>query len=112
MPANRTPKHVMAYVTAPDRQSAEKMAREVLEARLAACANLAPIDSLFWWQGSLEHAKEVLVIFKTRRACVPRLIAVVKAAHPYEVPCIVTYPMDVGFAPYLAWIDRETAAQR
>ena len=52
------------------------------------------------------------MVFKTRRALVPRLAAAVRAAHPYEVPCIVTYAMDAGSAPYLAWIDRETRHQR
>lgn len=114
MPAarTRTTTHAMAYVTAPDRASARRIANAVLQARLAACANLAPIESLYWWKGSVEAADEVLLVFKTRRALVPRLIEVVRKAHPYEVPCIVSYPMDAGFAPYLAWIDRETRPHR
>ena len=112
MPTVRTRRHAMAYVTAPDRASARRIVRAVLEARLAACANLVPVESDYWWRGSLEHAREVLVVFKTRRALVPRLAAAVRAAHPYEVPCIVTYAMDAGSAPYLAWIDRETRHQR
>lgn len=112
MPAPSVSKYVMAYVTAPDRRTAQRIARAVVEARLAACANLAPIDSLYWWRGSLERAKEVLVIFKTRRALVRSLIDAVRAVHPYEIPCIVTYPVQSGFAPYLAWIDRETRPQR
>ncbi len=112
MPAPRTRTHVMAYVTAPSRASARRIARAVLNRRLAACANLAPIESLYWWEGALEEAKEVLVVFKTRRALVPRLEAAVRASHPYEVPCVVTYAMDRGLPEYLAWIDRETAGQR
>ncbi len=112
MPAPPASQYVMAYVTAPDRRSAQRIARAVLRARLAACANLAPIDSLYWWHGSLEHAREVLVIFKTRRARVRGLIAAVRTLHPYEVPCIVPYPMQAAFPPYLAWIDRETRPQR
>ncbi len=112
MPAPPASQYVMAYVTAPDRRSAQRIARTVLEARLAACANLVPIDSLYWWHGSLERAKEFLVIFKTRKPLARRLIAAVRAVHPYEVPCVVTYPMQEAFAPYLAWIDRETRPQR
>ncbi len=112
MPSRPASRHVMAYVTAPNPRTARRIAVAVLKDRLAACANLAPIDSLYWWQGSLDHAKEVLVVFKTRRSLVPRLIAMVKAYHPYEVPCIVTYAMDAGFPPYLAWIDRETRRHR
>ncbi len=112
MPAVRTSKHAMAYVTAPSGAAARKIARAVLEKRLAACANLAPIDSLYWWKGSLERAREVLILFKTRRALVPRLFDAVAAVHPYEVPCIVAYPMESGFPPYLAWIDHETRSHR
>ncbi len=112
MPPVRTRRHAMAYLTAPDRAAARRIVRIVLAARLAACANLVPIASDYWWRGSVEHAKEVLVVFKTRRALVPRLPAAVRAAHPYEVPCVVTYAMDAGSASYLAWIDRETRRQR
>ncbi len=112
MPTARTSKHSMAYVTAPTVAAARRIARSVLVKRLAACANLVPIDSLYWWKGSLERAREVLILFKTRRALVPRLFAAVAAVHPYEVPCIVAYPMELGFPPYLAWIDRETRPHR
>ena len=112
MSATRTKKHVMAYVTAPNRASARRIARAVLRDRLAACANLVPISSMYWWRGSPEQAPEVLLVFKTRRSLVPRLAAAVRAAHPYETPCVVTYAMDAGLPEYLAWIDRETRPQR
>ncbi len=98
----------MAYVTAPNRAVARKIARLVLEKRLAACANLAPIESLYWWRGKVEEADEVLVIFKTRRTLARRLMATVKDAHPYEVPCIVIYPMVAALPAYADWIDTET----
>ena len=100
---------VMAYVTAPDRKTARAIARGVLDRRLAACANLAPIESLYWWHGEVEEAREVLVVFKTRRSLGNRLIRAVRELHPYEVPCVVTYPMAQGLPAYLGWIDRETA---
>lgn len=102
----------MAYVTAPDRETARRIARDVLEQRLAACANLAPIESLYWWQGKLRESPEVLIIFKTRRDLTERLITAVQSIHPYEVPCIVTYPVEAGFPPFLEWIDHETSDQR
>jgi len=102
----------MAYVTAPDRRSAGNIAEAVLRKRLAACANLASIQSIYWWEGSLQRGRETLIVFKTRRALVPQLMETVRALHPYETPCIVTYSMDAGFPPYVAWIDRETRLQR
>ena len=112
MPAARPAKRVMAYVTAPDAAAAQRIVEAVLGGRLAACANRMPIDSDYWWQGRREHAKEILIVFKTRRGLIPRLMATVRKAHPYETPSIVTYAMDAGFPPYLAWIDRETQPHR
>lgn len=108
MPPRTAEAHVMAYVTAPDRRTARAIARTVLKRRLAACANLTPIESLYWWRGRIEEAKEVLVIFKTRRSLTPRLLEAVRNVHPYDVPCAVTYPMVDGLPAYLAWIDEET----
>lgn len=102
----------MAYVTAPDRETARRIARTVLTKRLAACANLLDAESLYWWEGKIEEADETVVVFKTRRALIPRLIAAVKAAHPYEVPCVVSYAMGPASKDYVAWIERETRAQR
>ena len=112
MPPRRAQAHVMAYVTAPDALAAGRIVDEVLGRRLAACANRMPIESAYWWRGSLQRAEEVLIVFKTRRALIPRLTAAVRKVHPYETPCIVAYRMEAGFPPYLAWIDRETRRHR
>ena len=98
----------MVYVTAPNRAVARKIAKVVLRRRLAACANLAPIESSYWWKGAIEEAAEVLVIFKTRRVLARPLMTAVKAVHPYEVPCIVVYPMIDALPAYAEWIDEET----
>jgi periplasmic divalent cation tolerance protein len=102
----------MAYVTAPDRETARRISHAILEKRLAACANLAGIESLYRWKGRIEETNEVLVIFKTRRSLVPELISAVRNAHPYDVPCVVSYGMEAGFPDYLAWIAAETRPQR
>jgi len=99
----------MAYVTAPDLESARTIARNVVERRLAACANLWPVESMYRWKGSMEETKEVVIVFKTRRSLLPRLIGAIKALHPDEVPCIVSYPMGPALPAYLRWIDAETA---
>lgn len=101
--------HAMAYVTAPDLETARRIGRRIVEERLAACANLWPIESTYRWKGALEEAHEVAIVFKTREDLIARLIAAVKAVHPYEVPCIVSYRMGDALPEYLAWIDQETA---
>jgi periplasmic divalent cation tolerance protein len=100
--------HAMAYVTAPDRTTARRIARAVLDQHLAACANLWPVESVYRWRGTREETREFVIVFKTRRALLKSLIAAVRGVHPDEVPCIVSYPMGPAFAEYLRWIDSET----
>lgn len=101
--------HAMAYVTAPDRESARTIARVVVERRLAACANYWPVESRYWWKGQQEETTEFAIVFKTRRSLLRSLIAAVRSVHPAEVPCIVSYPMGPALPEYLRWIDAETA---
>ena len=108
MAPRRVP-HSMAYVTAPDRETARSIARLAVKRRLAACANIWPVESMYWWKGRLEEAEEFVIVFKTRRSLIPKLIAAIRAVHPYEVPCIVSYPMGAAFPAFVDWIDAETA---
>lgn len=99
----------MAYVTAPDRATARRIARAVLAKRLAACANLLTAESLYWWEGEITEAREVVVVFKTRRSLLRPLFAAVRDAHPYDVPCAVGYAAAGVLPAYGAWIDDSTA---
>lgn len=99
----------MAYVTAPDVETARKIARAIVERQLAACANLWPIESMCRWNESFEESREIVIVFKTRTTLLGQLIATVKELHPYEVPCIVSYPMGPALPAYLEWINAETA---
>lgn len=105
----RTNRHAMAYVTAPDRATARKIARLIVDRRLAACANLWPVESMYRWRGAREETCEFVIVFKTRASLLDRLIAAVRRNHPHEVPCIVSYPMGPALPEYLAWVDAETA---
>jgi periplasmic divalent cation tolerance protein len=60
--------------------------------------------SIYRWQGQIERADEVVMIIKTMAEREEAVIAAIHAAHPYEVPAIVTLPTDGGFVPYLDWI--------
>lgn len=98
-------KFFLILVTAPNRPTARRLARAVLEARLAACANLVPgIESHYWWQGRLERAGEVLILFKTTGDKVPALQKAILAAHPYDTPEFVVLALNSGSKRYLAWI--------
>ena len=98
------------YMTAPDQDTAVRIARIIVTEQLAACVNiLSPITSVYRWEGKVEEDGEVALIAKTTAAQFPALAARVKALHPYQVPCIVAWPIAAGYQPYLDWINAETA---
>ena len=100
--------HHSVYVTAPDRETALNIARTIVEERLAACANiLGPMTSVYRWEGKVTEEGEVAFIAKTAETELPALVARIKALHPYQVPCIVAWPIVAGHQPYLDWISAE-----
>jgi periplasmic divalent cation tolerance protein len=95
----------------PDQASAERVARSLVEARLAACVSiLAPCRSVYRWQGAIETADEVPLLIKTRAACYAELEAAIRAQHPYALPEIVACDLVRGLPEYLSWVAAETAA--
>ncbi len=97
------------YLTAPDEATAARLARKLLEARLIACANLLPqIRSWYRWEGDVQEDAEVALLCKTRADLVPELERTVATLHPYDVPCVVTWPIAGGHEPYLDWVRDET----
>lgn len=92
----------------PDRESADRLARHVVGARLAACANiLSPSHSVYRWQGNVETAEEIPMMLKTTRRNYPALESALRDAHPYEVPEILAVRAD-GLPVYLDWVISET----
>ena len=100
----------VVLVTAPDPETARRIARQVLEARLVACANLVPgIESHYWWQGRIESGQEVLMVMKTTAGRIPALKEAVLAAHPYDTAAFVVLPIESGSERYLDWIRSSVA---
>jgi periplasmic divalent cation tolerance protein len=99
----------VVLMTAPDRATAESLAESVVRERLAACASLVPgLTSVFWWEGRLQRAEEVLLLLKTQADRVPALIARAAELHPYDVPEVLALSVEAGFAPYLEWVRAES----
>ena len=95
----------VALCTAPDAEVAERLGRRAVEEGRAACANLVPeVRSVFRWEGEVQSEAEVLIVFKTTRAAYPALAALIRTAHPYEVPELIAWPLAAGLEPYLAWV--------
>ena len=101
--------YCLAYVTAGSRDEAVKIGAAMVEARLAACANvLGEIASLYWWEGKVQEDAEVSLILKTREDLVDELVAAIKEIHSYDCPCVVTLPIAAGNPAFLSWIGEET----
>lgn len=101
----------LVLVTAPDEVVAERLARSLVTARLAACVNRVPgVVSTYRWEGVVEEGAEVLLMIKTTEQMVPALEAAVAAEHPYETPEFVV--LDPGYvsAPYLDWLRASVGA--
>jgi len=100
---------VTALVTVPNRETALKIARELVNARLAACANIIPsIASVYRWEGKICEEGEELLVIKTRQELFDDLSKLVKSLHPYTVPEIIALPILAGNPDYLRWIKTET----
>ncbi|MCX7898287.1 MAG: divalent-cation tolerance protein CutA [Rhodocyclaceae bacterium] len=100
---------LLVLTNLPDAESAQRLAKRLIEARLAACINLlAPCASIYRWQGAIEEATEIPLLIKTTRARYAALEAMIRAEHPYEVPEIIAMPIEAGFTDYLAWLSAET----
>lgn len=106
---SRTDDIVVILVTAPDAESGRRVARDLLDRRLVACANLVPgIRSMFWWKEALEESEEVLVLLKARGSDVGAIAARVEEVHPYEVPEVLALPVTRGLEAYVNWVHDET----
>ncbi|MCE2968779.1 MAG: divalent-cation tolerance protein CutA [Burkholderiales bacterium] len=101
---------LLVLTNCPDADCAERIARALVDEGLAACVNRwPPVASIYRWQGAVETATEVPLLIKTTAARYAEVEAAIRRLHPYEVPEIVAVPVVVGFAPYLRWVEEETA---
>ena len=106
----RSDKYRVVLVTAPKITVARKLAKLVLEQRLAACVNIVrDVESHYWWEGKICRDAEVLLVMKTAKARLNALVEQVLAAHPYDTPEFVVLPIEAGSKRYLEWLGASTA---
>jgi len=97
---------VSVYVLFASAEEAERIGRTVVEERLAACINiLGPVRSIYRWQGAVETSGEVAAVLKTTHLEADALITRIAALHSYDVPCIVTWPIDKILRSYADWVE-------
>jgi len=99
---------IVVLSTCGSEEEAVRIARRLVEGRVAACVNLIPrIRSIYRWEGKVEDATEWLLLIKTSRERYDALCTVLEAAHSYELPEVLALPVVAGSANYLAWLDSE-----
>lgn len=102
---------LLVLTTLPDQDSAAKLARQLVESRLAACVNiLAPCRSVYQWRDGLQEDEEFPLIIKTTGECYADLEAMLREQHPYELPEIVALRAEGGSPAYLDWVAAQTRA--
>jgi periplasmic divalent cation tolerance protein len=100
---------LFVYVTIGDRDAALYLGRALVEAKLAAAANIIDgVHSIYRWQGVVEEAAETVLVLKTRRAHLDALTQKITDSHDYDCPCVVALPIVGGNPDYLRWITAET----
>jgi len=106
MAKTRAGKYVVVLVTCGSRAEAQRIAREILSQRLAACANMLeiPVHSVYRWKGKVENAREFLLLIKTSARRLPALEAEVRRLHSYDVPEFIALPIVAGSPAYLRWL--------
>ncbi len=96
---------MLALTTVSDPEEATRLARLLVEQRLAACVNILPgVQSVYRWQGAIETAAELLLIIKTSADLIPEVQATLAAHHSYEVPEFLVWPIQGGAENYLHWL--------
>jgi len=99
---------VTVYATFPDAGEAERIARTLVDERLAACANiLGPCRSIYRWRSAVEQADEVAALFKARADKAEALVARIAALHSYDVPAVVVWPIADALPAYADWVKAE-----
>jgi len=104
----KTKEYVQVFTTTAKREDAEKVARILVEKRLAGCVQtVGPIRSTYWWKGKIETAQEWLCFIKSEKRLYRELEKTIKDIHPYETPEITAAPLVEGSREYLKWLDQE-----
>jgi len=97
---------IITFCTCPDKDTAAKLARLLVENKLAACVNIVPnMISIYSWQGQIESAEECLLIIKSSDQGYQAIETTIRAHHPYELPEIIAVPVERALPEYINWIN-------
>lgn len=102
---------LLVVTTLDSAEQARALARTLVERRLAACAQIEPIESCYRWRGAVEQAHEWRLLLKTTAAGYPALEAAIRELHPYELPAIHAIAAERAYAPYAQWVAASTGPE-
>jgi periplasmic divalent cation tolerance protein len=103
---------IIIYCTCPDIATAEKISRQLVNDKLAACVNLLPgITSIYEWQGKIEQSSEVLLVIKSMAERFAEISTLIEDIHPYELPELIAVSITDGLPGYLDWIKQCTTTK-
>ena len=101
-----TPMYIVIFITASNKKEAQKIGISLIKQKLAACVNIVDkVDSVFFWKSKIDRACESLLIIKSKRDKLAKIIKLVESIHSYQVPEIIALPIIAGSKSYLRWID-------
>lgn len=98
---------VFIYTTFPTKEEAEKISQILLEKRMAACVNMWPLSSKYWWENKIESGEEIAVLIKTIEQKVGEVENVIRENHSYKVPCIATISIFRINQEYKEYLNKE-----
>ncbi|CCO24890.1 divalent-cation tolerance protein CutA [Maridesulfovibrio hydrothermalis] len=100
----------LVYITAGDAQEAREIGAELVMRHLAACVNIFDkMESMYWWEGEIKTASEVVLIAKTSPELVGKLTEAVKNLHSYDCPCVVALESKEGNEEFFKWVHSHTS---
>ncbi|XP_031173764.1 protein CutA homolog [Sander lucioperca] len=98
--------HSVLLVNSPNKQAAKDIGRAIMERRLAASINiLSRTSTMYYWNGEIQDASEVLMLVKTKTSRIQQVIEYVRSVHPYENPEVLSFPVEDGSLAYMKWMD-------
>jgi periplasmic divalent cation tolerance protein len=96
---------LLVVTTVGDRDEAGRLAHALVERGLAACAQISSIDSVYSWQGRVQHGAEFRILFKVAPGAYDAVEQAIRDLHPYELPAIHAIPVERAWEPYRAWVE-------
>jgi periplasmic divalent cation tolerance protein len=98
----------IVYITTSGISESKKIAKKLLEEKLACCVNIIPsVESMYLWKGEIEEDSESIMVVKTKSLLVKEVISIVERIHSYETPCILELTVNNGSNNYLKWMETE-----